>query len=67
MMNKDETYQSKDLYEYYKKWLNTALTAYRSSDEGSAKDTWLRVAHRASCLTDLHLRLINHYKRSHHE
>lgn len=62
----DEIYYSDELYEYYKKWLNTAIAAYRNSDEGRAKQTWLKLSHRASCLTDIWLRLHKEYTRKYH-
>ncbi len=54
---------SEELYEYYKHWLNTALQAFRDSEEGLVKDQWLRLAHRASCLAELWLKLNKEFNR----
>ncbi len=66
MNNNDEVYFSDELYEYYKGWLNTALSSYRTSS-GPARDTWLKLSHRASCLCDLWLKLGKEFERKSHE
>ena len=67
MNMKIENVYSEELYEYYKKWLNTSLQAYRDSNEGVTKEHWLKLAHRASCLTDLWLRLNKEFSRKKYE
>jgi len=60
---KPDNYYSKELYEYYKHWLNTSIHAYRNSTPNTpAATTWLTLSHRASCLTDLYLRLSKQYE-----
>lgn len=54
---------SSELYEYYKNCLNQAIHKYREQSDEDEKDKWLKFSHRASCLTDIWLRISKEYAR----
>jgi len=55
----DNVYTSAQLYTFYKDWLIKSIASYRQCDiDGSpAKEQFLKLSHRASCLTDIWLRI----------